>query len=58
MLEEKFKLQEILYPWVQCEDPKLGKFCTHGKKWGRPPQVQNVDGGQGELLTGTMPQNY
>ena len=40
MLQEKAKLQESLgevYPWVQCEDPKVGMFCTQCKKWGRPP---------------------
>ena len=22
---------------LQCEDPKVGMFCTLCKKWGRPP---------------------
>ena len=61
MLQEKAKLQESLekvYPWVQCEDPKVGMICTLCKKYGKPPQVQSVCGRQGELLTGTIPQNY
>ena len=40
MLQEKAKLQESLgeiYPWVQCEDPKVAMFYTLCKKWGRPP---------------------
>ena len=28
---------EKVYPWVQCEDPKVGMFCTLCKKWGWPP---------------------
>ena len=37
-----------VYPWAQCEDPKVGMFCSLCrkwdlcKKWGRPLQVQNV----------------
>ena len=45
---------EKAYPWVQCEDPKVGIVCTHCKKWGKLHQVQKVGGRQGELLTGTM----
>ena len=40
MLHKNDKLQEIwgeVYLWVQCEDPKVGMFCSHCKKWGRPP---------------------
>ena len=32
-LERKF----ILGFRVQCEDPKVGMFCSLYKKWGRPP---------------------
>ena len=28
---------EKVYPWVQCQDPKVGVFCALCKKWGRPP---------------------
>ena len=52
------KVWESVYPWVQCEDPKVGMFCTLCKKWERPPPSTKVGGGQGELLTGTIPQNY
>ena len=52
------KVWEKVYPWVQCEDPKVGVLCTLYRKWGGHLQVQNVGGGQGELLTGNMPQNY
>ena len=52
------KVWEEVHPWVQCEDPKVGMICTLCKKWGGHLQVQKVGGGQGELLTGTMPQNY
>ena len=31
------KVWEKVYPRVQCEDPKLGMFCTLCKKLGRPP---------------------
>ena len=31
------KVWEKVYPWVQCEDPKVGMFCTICKKWGWPP---------------------
>ena len=47
-----------VYPWVQCKNPKVGMFCTLCKKWGGHLQVQKVGGRQGELLTGTMPQNH
>ena len=30
------KVWEKAYPRVQCEDPKVGMFCTLCKKWGRP----------------------
>ena len=59
MLQEKAKLQENLRKFIlgfKCEDPKAGMFCTLCKKWGGYLQVQKVGGGQGELLTGTMPQ--
>ena len=49
------KVWEKVHPWVQCEDPKVGMFCTLCKKWGRPPPSAKGGGGQGELLTGTMP---
>ena len=40
----KYKLSyknvwEKVYPWVQCEDPKVGMLCTHCKKWERPPSA-------------------
>ena len=31
------KVWEKVFPCVQCEDPKVGLFCTLYKKWGRPP---------------------
>ena len=31
------KVWEKVYPWLQCEDPKVAMFCTLCKKWGRPP---------------------
>ena len=34
---------EKVYPWVQCEDPQVGMFCTLCKKWGWPPP--NAKGG-------------
>ena len=30
------KVWEKVYPWVQYEDPNVGKFCTLCKKWRRP----------------------
>ena len=27
---------EKVYPWLQCEEPKVGMFCTLCKKWERP----------------------
>ena len=27
------KVWEKVYPWVQCEDPQVGMFCTLCKKW-------------------------
>ena len=32
-----FRRKCILGFRVQCEDPKVGMFCTHCKKWGRLP---------------------
>ena len=52
------KVCEKVYPWVQCEDPIVGMFYTLCKKVEGHLQVQKVGGGQGELLIGTMPQNY
>ena len=52
------KVWEKVYPWVQCEDLKVDMCCTLCKKWDCHLQVQKVGGGQGELLTGTIPQNY
>ena len=45
MLQENAKLQENLkdYPWVQCEDPKVGMFYTLCRKWGRP--LESANGG-------------
>ena len=46
MLQEKViykKVWEKVYPWVQCEYPEVGMFCTLCKKWGRPPP--SVKGG-------------
>ena len=47
-----------VYPWVQCEDPKVGMFCTLCRNWEGHLQVQKVGGRQGKLLPGTTPQNY
>ena len=47
-----------IYPWVQCEDPRVGMFCTLLRNWEGHLQVEKVGGQQGELLTGTMLQNY
>ena len=61
MLQEKAQLQESLgevYPWVQCEDPRVGMFLLFVRNGEGHLQVQKVGGRQGELLTGTMPQNY
>ena len=33
---KKFGEKFILGFRVQCEDPKVGMFCSHSKKWGRP----------------------
>ena len=52
------KVWEKVHPWVQCEDPKVGMFSAHCKKLGRPALSAKVGGRQGELLIGTMPQNY
>ena len=52
------KVWAKVYPWVQCEDPEVGTFCTLCKKWRRPPPRAKVGGRLGELLTGTMPHNY
>ena len=44
--KKKLRYKEVwekVHPWVQCEDPKVGKFCTLYKKWGRPPP--SADGG-------------
>ena len=30
------KVWEKVYPWIQCEHPKVGMFYTFCKKWGRP----------------------
>ena len=46
------------YPCVQYEDTKVGMFCTLSKKWEGHLKERKVGGRQGELLTGTMPQNY
>ena len=35
------KVWEKVYPWVQCEDPKVAMFCSLCKKWGRPPPSAN-----------------
>ena len=50
------KVWDKVHPWLQYKDPEVGMFCTLCKKWGRPPPSAKVGGGQGELLTGTMPQ--
>ena len=52
------KVWEKVCPWVQCEEPKVGMFCTLCMKWGRSPP--SVKGGwmTRELLIGSMPQNY
>ena len=31
------KVWEKVYPWIQCENPKVGMFYTLCKKWERSP---------------------
>ena len=52
------KAWEKIYPWIQREDSKVGMFCSLLRNGGGHLQVQKVGGRQGELLTGTMLQNY
>ena len=64
MLQEKAKLQESLGESLSLGSGfsvkilKLPCFVLFVRNGEGHLQVQKVGGGQGELLTGTMPQNY
>ena len=34
------RIWENVYPWLRCENTKVGMFYTLGKKWGRPPSSE------------------
>ena len=64
MLQEKAKLQEslggslILGSGFSVKILKLACFVLFVRNGEATSKVQKVGGGQGELLTGTMPQKY